>query len=92
MAQIISILDSYVYRTLVWDIYVKRGSRPASGDDVADEARNAVVLPRAEICLSALAEVMVPGPWLAGHSISWPIYTRLQCFWSSGSPLKPSIS
>jgi glutathione S-transferase len=91
MAQIISILDSYVYRTLVWDIYVKRVSRPASGD-VADEARIAVALPRAEICLSALAEVMIQGPWLEGHSISWPIYTRLQCFRSSGSPLKPNIA
>lgn len=29
--QIISILDSYAYRTLVWDIYVERVSRPASG-------------------------------------------------------------
>jgi glutathione S-transferase len=28
MNQIISILDSYAYRTLVWDIYVERVSRP----------------------------------------------------------------
>jgi len=29
--QIISILDSYAYRTLVWDIYVERVTRPAGG-------------------------------------------------------------
>jgi hypothetical protein len=38
MNQIISVLDSYAYRTLVWDIYVERVSRPASGE-VADEER-----------------------------------------------------
>jgi glutathione S-transferase len=30
MTQIISVLDSYAYRTLVWDIYVERIARPAS--------------------------------------------------------------
>ena len=29
MSQIISILDSYAYRTLVWDIYVERVARPS---------------------------------------------------------------
>ncbi|HEY3910163.1 MAG TPA: glutathione S-transferase N-terminal domain-containing protein [Stellaceae bacterium] len=31
MNQVISIIDSYAYRTLVWDIYVERVSHPASG-------------------------------------------------------------
>src|SRR5712692_6820754 len=64
MTQVISILDSYIYRTLVWDIYVERVSRPA------DEAKIAAALPRAEVCLSALSDVMGEMPWLAGLSIS----------------------
>src|SRR5260221_6569341 len=54
MNQIISILDSYAYRTLVWDIYVERVSRPASGA-ASDEQRIADALPKAEVCQSALS-------------------------------------
>jgi glutathione S-transferase len=69
MTQIISILDSYAYRTLVWDIYVERIARPATGL-VTDEARVAAALPKAEICVSAVSELMGDGPWLAGSTIS----------------------
>jgi glutathione S-transferase len=69
MNQIISILDSYAYRTLVWDIYVERVSRPASGE-AADEERIAAALPKAEVCLFALSELMDEAPWLAGPTIS----------------------
>src|SRR3984893_13906994 len=69
MNQIISILDSYAYRTLVWDIYVERVSRPARGG-AADEQKIAVALPRAEVCLSALSDLIGESPWLAGRSIS----------------------
>jgi len=69
MTQVISILDSYAYRSLVWDIYVERVSRPAGGLP-ADEAKIAAALPRAEVCLSALSDVMGETPWLAGLSIS----------------------
>jgi glutathione S-transferase len=69
MSQIISILDSYVYRTLVWDIYVERVAHPATGS-AADEARIAAALPKAEVCLSALAELMGEAPWLAGPTVS----------------------
>jgi glutathione S-transferase len=31
MNQIISILNSYAYTTLVWEIYVERVARPTSG-------------------------------------------------------------
>jgi glutathione S-transferase len=57
MNQIISILDSYAYRMLLWDIYVERVSRPASGG-AADEQKIADALPKAEVCLSALSELM----------------------------------
>jgi glutathione S-transferase len=69
MNQIISILDSYAYRTLVWDIYVERVSRPARGG-AADEQKIAGALPRAEVCLSALSDLIGESPWLAGRSIS----------------------
>jgi glutathione S-transferase len=69
MMQIISILDSYAYRTLVWDIYVERVARPATGSP-PDEERISAALPRAKICLSALAELMGNAIWLAGAAIS----------------------
>jgi glutathione S-transferase len=69
MNQIISILDSYAYRTLVWDIYVERVSRPASGG-AADEQKITGALAKAEVCVSALSELMGESPWLAGPSIS----------------------
>src|SRR5215469_3673466 len=53
MNQIISILDSYAYRTLVWDVYVERVSKPATGAE-CDEGRIEAALPKAETCLSAL--------------------------------------
>ena len=69
MNQIISILDIYVYRTLVWDIFVERVSRPKSGV-ASDEQRIASALPKAEVCLSALSELMDEAPWLAGPAVS----------------------
>jgi glutathione S-transferase len=69
MNQIISILDSYAYRTLVWDIYVERVSRPATGS-APDEARVAAALPKAAVCLSALTELMGEEPWLAAPTVS----------------------
>ena len=69
MNQIISILDSYAYRALVWDIYVERVSRPASGA-APDEQRIAASLPRAEVCLAVISGLMDEAPWLAGKSIS----------------------
>src|SRR5260370_28342586 len=44
MTQIIGILDSYAYRTLVWDIYVERVARPATRS-AADQVRIAAALP-----------------------------------------------
>jgi ADP-ribose pyrophosphatase YjhB (NUDIX family) len=69
MNQIISILDNYAYRTLVWDIYVERVARPASGV-ASDEEKIAAALPKAEVCLSALDELMADAPWLTGPTIS----------------------
>jgi glutathione S-transferase len=69
MNQIISIFDSYAYRTLVWDIYVERVSRPGRGI-ASDEGKIAAALPKAEVFLSALSELAAGVPWLAGPEIS----------------------
>jgi glutathione S-transferase len=77
MNQIIGILDSYAYQTLVWDIYVERGARPTRSSEsgapgaAADEQKIAGALPKAEICLSALADLMGDAPWLAGAAITF---------------------
>ena len=78
MNQIISILDSYAYRTLVWDIYVERISRPASGGS-SDVQRISAALPKAEVCLAALSKLIDVSPWLAGPAISLADFTRHQC-------------
>jgi glutathione S-transferase len=67
--QIISILDNYAYRPLVWDIFVERVRAPAN-DRTPDEARVAAALPRAQACLAALEELMGDGPWLCGASLT----------------------
>ena len=54
--QIISILDSYAYRTWVWDIFVEQSDREGE----PDEAKIAAALPMAETCLNAI-EVLMEG-------------------------------
>ena len=61
MNQAIGILDSYAYRTLVWDLYVERIVKRTG----ADEARIASALPHAATCLRALDELGAGGVWLA---------------------------
>jgi glutathione S-transferase len=67
--QVISILDSYAYRTLVWDIYVERVSVPKNGG-VSDERKICDAIPRAVTCLTALQQIMLTGPFLAGPTLT----------------------
>lgn len=69
MGQIVGLLDAYAYRTLVWDIYVERVSKPRESG-ISDEARIAAALPRARTCLETLAALKRPGPWLLGESLT----------------------
>lgn len=69
MNQIVGLLDSYAYRTLVWDIYVERVSRPREGTP-SDEGRIAAALPVAETCLTALDGLKRPGPFFLGESLT----------------------
>jgi hypothetical protein len=49
MNQIVSILDNYACRMLVWDIYVERTG--GASLRLPDENRIAQALPRARLCL-----------------------------------------
>jgi glutathione S-transferase len=69
MNQILGVLDGYVYRTLVWDIYVERSGGASSGTS-PDEQRIAAALPRARTCLNALSGLMADGTWLAGSALT----------------------
>jgi len=69
MNQIIGLLDSYAYRTLVWDIYVERVDAPREGR-AADEAKIAAALPRARLCLEELTRLMGQAPFLAGDALT----------------------
>jgi glutathione S-transferase len=69
MNQIISVLDSYAYRTLVWDIYVERTGGTPTGR-LPDEDRIARALPRARLCLEALSGLMGDRVWLAGSALT----------------------
>ncbi|HJQ59266.1 MAG TPA: glutathione S-transferase family protein [Vineibacter sp.] len=69
MNQFISVCDSYVYRTLVWDIFVERVRAAAQGR-TTDEARVAAALPRARTGLDVLEDVLAKGQFLAGATPS----------------------
>jgi glutathione S-transferase len=69
MNQVLGILDSYAYPTLVWDLFVERVRAPRNGR-LADEARIAAALPRAETCLAALTAIKGEQPFLAGAALS----------------------
>ena len=68
--QIISIIDNYGYRPLIWDIFVERVRASAEGRD-ADEAKISAAVPRAALCLRALAELADSnGPYLTGGEVT----------------------
>ena len=63
--QVISILDSYVYPSLVWGLFVERVSVPKRGQ-VPNEAKIRAAIPLATTCLKALADIRGAAPYLAG--------------------------
>jgi glutathione S-transferase len=68
--QIVSIIDSYGYRPLIWDIFVERVRAPAQGRG-SDEAKIAAAIPGAALCLRALDELAASkGPYLTGSEVS----------------------
>ena len=67
--QIISMLDNYAYRTLVWDVFVERVEVPQGGG-TPDETKIAEALPRARTCLAAVEALMAESAYLAGPRLS----------------------
>jgi glutathione S-transferase len=69
MTQIISLLNSYVFRPLVMELYVQRVSVARRGE-TPDEARIAAALPECERCLTALAGLQGETNFLVGNSLT----------------------
>lgn len=69
MNQVVSLLDSYAYRPMVWDVYVQRIVIPGSGG-VADETLVAAALPEIEIVLAELEHGLGDGGFLVGEALS----------------------
>ena len=62
-------LDAYVYRTLVWDIYVERVVSAREGR-LANEQKIAAALPRAAICLTELTRLSGDRGFLIGDGVA----------------------
>jgi glutathione S-transferase len=69
MNQVVSLLDAYAYRSLVWDIFVQRVRVPERGG-VLDEAKIAAAVPVARQVLSTLTKIKADAPWLVGCDLS----------------------
>lgn len=69
MAQVMGIVDSFAYRTLVWDIYVGHTARlKGEGDEHA--ARIAAAMPHAETCLSEFDRLLDGKAYFGGATPS----------------------
>lgn len=69
MNQIVSIFDSYGFRSLVWDVFVERVRVPQKGG-TCDEAKINAGLETCRTCLSAFERIRRSNRWLAGSEIS----------------------
>jgi len=69
MTQLLSILDTYAYRTLVWDIFVERVVKTRDGAS-ADEVRIASSMGRARTIVSALEQLCEDAPFLLGSRLT----------------------
>lgn len=65
MNQIIGLLDSYLYRAMVWDVAVERLEKPQP-----DEALIASGLKTATTGLGFLSDAVGSGEWLAGEQVT----------------------
>ena len=65
MEQIISILDSYAYKAMVWDVYVKSAAASKCNEKVVNAG-----LAQSELCLRAIADLQGSNNYLVGSSMS----------------------
>lgn len=68
VTQIVSILDSYAYRAMVWDIFVERRDRPDGRAPDEEKIRGGV--DRSRACLRAIAGLMGSHRYLAGDALT----------------------
>ncbi len=69
MGQVMGIVDSFAYRTLVWDVYVAHTARTAGGGAEHGE-RIEAALPLATTCLAEFDRLLGDGPWFGGAQVS----------------------
>jgi len=69
MNQIISLADSYLYRPLVWGIYVARDDA-AKNSAALDQAAFDEAVTKSRQSLTALADLCGDGLWLLGEALS----------------------
>jgi glutathione S-transferase len=69
MNQIISLADSYLYRPLVWGIYVARDDAAKNSAPI-DQAAFDEAVTKSRQALTALADLCGDGPWLLGEALS----------------------
>lgn len=68
--QIGGIVDAYLYRPLIWDIYVERCDAPAEAR-ASDEAKIAAAVPKVATCFAAIVDLMdADGPFLLGGQLT----------------------
>lgn len=69
MNQILAILDTYAYSTLVWEIFVERVVKPRDGS-APDEVRISSAMGQARRIVTALEGLKQPGPYLLGNQLT----------------------
>jgi glutathione S-transferase len=69
MNQVLSVLDSYAYRPMVWGVFVERVRVPLAGGK-ADDSKVSESLAAARTCLSALGSIIQCRPFLIGANVS----------------------
>jgi glutathione S-transferase len=69
MTQIVSLLDSYSYRAMVWDVYVERVLAAEEGR-APDEARIGAGVARSALVLGELEKMIGAGGFLVGDGIT----------------------
>jgi glutathione S-transferase len=69
MNQVISMVDSYAYRPIIWDVFVQRISIPSRGG-TADETIIAAALPNIRTYLGALEHLLGAERCFAGDELS----------------------
>ena len=65
MTQVMRILDSYAYPSMVWGVYVEQVDAPQEGRET-DPVKLDEAIGRSRTCLEALERLMDDGPFLVG--------------------------